>query len=104
MVKQDFIAQIEGMIKSHSNIKIDCERKTLIKEAVENKNCVVTENGTLATWTPSHSTGRSPKDTYIVCNPESQDRIDWTSPNNIKLDPETFDIVIEDAIEVLASK
>jgi len=104
MVKQDFIAQIEGMIKSHSNIKIDCERKTLIKEAVENKNCVVTENGTLATWTPSHSTGRSPKDTYIVCNPESQDRIDWTSPNNIKLDPETFDMVIEDAIEVLASK
>lgn len=104
MANQDFIAQIQGMIKSHSNILLDCDRKTLIKEAVDNKNCIVTENGSLATWTPSHSTGRSPKDTYIVCNPESQDRIDWTSPNNIKLDPETFSMVVEDAIKVLASK
>ncbi|MGB5989225.1 MAG: phosphoenolpyruvate carboxykinase (ATP) [Marinifilaceae bacterium] len=104
MANQDFIAKIQGMVKSHSNILIDCERKTLIKEAVDNKNCIVTENGTLATWTPSHSTGRSPKDTYIVCNKESQDRIDWTSPNNIKLAPETFEMVLEDAIKVLSEK
>ena len=104
MANNNLIAKINGMIDSHSNIIINCERKQLIKEAVENKNCIVTPNGALATWTPSHSTGRSPKDTYIVCNPESQDNIDWTSPNNIKLDPETFNMVIEDAIDVLSKK
>lgn len=104
MSKLNLINQIEEMVNSHSNILIDPNRETLIKEAVDSRQCVVTKNGALATWTPSNSTGRSPKDTYLVKNPESQDRIDWTSPNNVPLDSETFDMVVEDAIEVLKSK
>lgn len=104
MANKDYIAQIKSMISSHKGIKLDCERKTLIKKSVDDKECILTEGGALATWTPDHSTGRSPKDTYIVCNPGSEKNIDWTSPNNIKLDAETFGMVLEDAVEVLSSK
>ncbi len=100
----NLINQIEEMMKSHSNILLDCGRETLIKEAVDTKQCIITKNGALATWTPANSTGRSPKDTYIVKNPESEEQIDWTSPNNIPLDSETFEMVVEDAIKVLALK
>ncbi|MFH1929916.1 MAG: phosphoenolpyruvate carboxykinase (ATP), partial [Chloroflexota bacterium] len=61
-------------------------------------------NGALATWTPLESTGRSPKDTYIVRRKESEGNIDWDSPNNIPMQPDTFDMIMEDAIEVLSDK
>ena len=50
------------------------------------------------------SNGRSPKDTYLVRHPESEDTIDWNSPNNIPLDPETFDMLLEDALETLKTR
>jgi len=61
-------------------------------------------NGALATWTPPESTGRSPKDTYIVCHPESEGNIDWDSPNNIPMAPDTFDMLVQDTLEALAAK
>ncbi len=104
MSKLNLINKIEDIISTHPNILIDPKRKILIKEAVETRQCIVTKNGALATWTPDNSTGRSPKDTYIVKSSANQDSIDWTSPNNIPLDSETFDMVIVDAINVLKSK
>ncbi len=50
---------------------------------------------------PPESSGRSPKDTYIVRNPESEDTIDWNAPNNIPLDADTFDMVLEDCLATL---
>lgn len=100
----NFMEEIQGMITTHSCVHNNVPRKKLIHEAVENREAMVTKNGALATWTPNHSTGRSPKDTYIVKNPESQANIDWTSPNNIPLDPETFNMVFEDAMETLSKK
>ncbi len=44
----------------------------MIEEAVKNREAIVSANGALATWTPPESTGRSPKDTYIVRRPESE--------------------------------
>jgi phosphoenolpyruvate carboxykinase (ATP) len=76
----------------------------LITKAVENKEAVLTKNGALATWTPSHSTGRSPKDTYIVRNPESELNIDWSSANNIGMSPQTFSMIYEDALKMIESK
>ena len=100
------ISMIEDLKKSlkHANIKENLSREELISHAVENKEAVVTNNGALATWTPSHSTGRSPKDTYIVKNPESELNIDWSSPNNIGMNTQTFAMIFEDALKIIQTK
>lgn len=76
----------------------------MIEEAVRRREAIVSANGALATWTPPESTGRSPKDTYIVCHPESEGNIDWDSPNNIPMAPDTFDMLVQDTLEALAAK
>ncbi len=101
------ISMIEDLKKSlelHSNIRENLPREELISIAVDNKEAVLTRNGALATWTPSHSTGRSPKDTYIVRNPESELNIDWSSANNIGMNPQTFALIYEDALAMLKGK
>jgi phosphoenolpyruvate carboxykinase (ATP) len=79
-------------------------RKALIQAAVDDREAIVAANGALATWTPPESNGRSPKDTMIVRNPESEGNIDWSSPNNLPLDPETFEMALQDALATLANK
>jgi phosphoenolpyruvate carboxykinase (ATP) len=76
----------------------------MIQAAVDNREAIVAANGALATWTPPESTGRSPKDTYIVRRPESEGNIDWDSPNNIPMESETFDMLFEDALKTLFRK
>jgi phosphoenolpyruvate carboxykinase (ATP) len=71
---------------------------------VSHREAIVSANGALATWTPTESTGRSPKDTYAVLRKESEENIDWDSPNNIPMEPETFDMIMEDALQVLTTK
>jgi phosphoenolpyruvate carboxykinase (ATP) len=92
------------MLNHHPDVVENLKRSKLIREAVENKEAVVSANGALATWTPPESTGRSPKDTYIVRHKESADTIDWNSPNNIPMEPETFDMLCEDALNTLPNK
>ncbi|MFH1722025.1 MAG: phosphoenolpyruvate carboxykinase (ATP) [Candidatus Altiarchaeota archaeon] len=100
----EFKEKAEKLIETHKNVKDNLSRKELIKACVENREAIVAANGALTTWTPTNSTGRSPKDTYLVKRPESQDTIDWNSPNNIPLSPETFDMVVEDALATLSKK
>jgi len=76
-------------------------REAMIGASVENRDVMVMKCGALATWTRPESSGRSPKDTVIVKRPGSSDLVDWTSPNNLPLDPETFDMVWNDALGVL---
>ncbi len=73
-------------------------REKMIYDAVQHKDAMPLSTGTLAAWTPVESTGRSPQDTYIVRRPESEAKIDWTSPNCISMDPETFEMIYEDAL------
>ncbi len=73
----------------------------MIREAVQHREAVPAACGALATWTPPESSGRSPKDTYIVRNPESENAIDWTSANNIPLAPDTFEMLLEDSLATL---
>ncbi len=87
----------------HPNVLRNITRKEMIRLSVENKEAIVTDNGALATWTPPESTGRSPKDTVIVKRELSAHHIDWTSPNNLPTDEETFDMVFEDALKMLAN-
>jgi phosphoenolpyruvate carboxykinase (ATP) len=92
------------MLGGHANVLENLKRRRLIQDAVERKEALISANGALATWTPAESTGRSPKDTYIVRHEETADTIDWDSPNNIPLEPDTFDMLWQDALATLSVK
>ncbi len=92
------------VVEVHKNVFLNSKREEIIKNVVDNKEALVSESGTLATWTPAESTGRSPKDTVIVKHKESENTIDWTSPNNLPIDEETYNMVFEDALKFLEDK
>ncbi len=94
--------RIQALIESHSNPIDNPSRQTMIREAVNGHECIVSKNGALATWTPPESSGRSPKDTMFVKRAENEDQIDWDSPNNLPMDEETFDMAMADAMDFLA--
>ena len=73
-------------------------RSVLIDNAVNHWNALCLESGALVTWTPRDSTGRSPADTLIVRRPDSEPKIDWSSPYAIPVEPEVFDMVVNDMI------
>ena len=99
-----FEEKIAQLLNKHSDVLDNPSRERLIREGVDNREAIVSATGALATWTPCESTGRSPKDTYIVCRKESESNIDWDSPNNIPLDPGTFEMLVEDALQALSRK
>jgi phosphoenolpyruvate carboxykinase (ATP) len=94
----------ENVLSKHPDVLEDLKRKDLIRHTIESREAGVSANGALASVTPVESTGRSPKDTYVVKRSEIIDEIDWDSPNNIALEPETFEMILADALDVLAEK
>ena len=100
----DMHERVFGLLKEHECAKIDPERAVMIQEAVENGEVVVANSGCLAVWTPPESTGRSPKDTVMVRRPESEQNIDWDSPNCLPITPETFDMLFEDVLMTFEAK
>jgi phosphoenolpyruvate carboxykinase (ATP) len=99
-----FRSKIAQLLEEHPDVLHNPSRELMIREAVDKREAIVSANGALATWTPCESTGRSPKDTYMVRRKESESSIDWDSPNNIPLDPGIFDMILDDALRVLSSK
>jgi len=94
--------KIENFIKRHKkNIVKNPKRSKMIKSAVDNREAIVSESGAMATWTPKESTGRSPKDTVIVKRKKSRKNIDWSSPNNLPIDENTFNLLVDDALNFL---
>ena len=83
------------------NVRQNIPREDMIQAAVDNKEALISKCGALATWTPTESTGRSPADTLMVKRADSEATIDWSAANNIPLDPETFDMMVDDALETL---
>lgn len=98
------VDSLNQVLQLHPNVLFNLDRKRMIQEIVDHREALVSANGALATWTPPESTGRSPKDTYIVRHPESEENIDWDSPNNIPLEPKTFDMLVEDTLAVLSKE
>ena len=96
--------KLADALTAHGNVLNNIPRRNMIQMAVDNREAIISESGALATWTPPESTGRSPKDTVIVKRASSEKTIDWTSPNNIPIDEETFDIIFDEALEILAKK
>ncbi|MEN8153060.1 MAG: phosphoenolpyruvate carboxykinase (ATP) [Acidobacteriota bacterium] len=99
----DFKEKLNDML-SKAKTSVDIPRKELIRESVSKKEAFVSSNGALAVITEPASTGRSPKDTYIVKRREIENEIDWDSPNSRALSPEVFEALLEDALEVLKRK
>lgn len=100
----NFLEQLADLIAKKENVQINPKRRDLIKAAVKNREVLVSRNGALATWTRLESTGRSPKDTLTVRRPEIEAEIDWDSPNNLPLAPDTFAMILEDALALAGKK
>jgi len=98
------LAQILLRHLRHPHVFYNPSRREMIQAAVDHREALVAANGALATWTPPESTGRSPKDTYIVRCPQSEGNIDWDSPNNIPMECDTFDMLFEDGLKTLFRK
>jgi phosphoenolpyruvate carboxykinase (ATP) len=73
-------------------------RSMLIRSSVESGRALRLPNGSLATWTPRSSTGRSPADTLIVDHPDLSETVDWNSPYAHPVDPDTFTMIVEDTV------
>lgn len=95
---------LANVLASHGNVLSNIPRRDIIKLAVDKGEAIVSESGALATWTAPESTGRSPKDTVLVKRAKSEMNVDWTSPNNIPITEETFDMIFEEALEYLKEK
>jgi phosphoenolpyruvate carboxykinase (ATP) len=93
--------RISDALDARDSVYRNIPRSEMIRKSVERGEAVVSACGALSTWTPTESTGRSPRDTVVVKRDSSSDTIDWTSPNNIPIDEETFDMVFEDALREL---
>ncbi|MBN2417490.1 phosphoenolpyruvate carboxykinase (ATP) [bacterium] len=100
----DWKERLQHLLDNHTHTLHNIPRREMIRHAVEHREAIISESGALATWTPPESTGRSPKDTVIVRRSESEEKIDWDSPNNISITEETMDIAIGDALDLLAAK
>jgi phosphoenolpyruvate carboxykinase (ATP) len=98
------VANLEELLERKALTLVDTERRDLIRRALQAKEAIASAGGALATWTPTHSTGRSPKDTYLVRRPDSEAGIDWDSPHCIPMEPETFDMLWNDALQLLETK
>jgi phosphoenolpyruvate carboxykinase (ATP) len=96
--------KLMGLLSVHPNVFNNPSRREMIGQVVARREALVAASGCLATWTPPESSGRSPADTYTVRREESEAEIDWDSPNNIPLESQTFDMLLGDALEVLAAK
>lgn len=104
MDKSSMNEKIKNLVHNHAKALVNIPRRELIRESVDNREAIIAQSGALATWTPTESTGRSPKDTVVVKRTESQDKIDWSSPNNVPITAETFDMLFEDAVAILGNK
>jgi len=96
-IRQMIAGHREGVIHNPS-------RPKLIQDAVTDRNALLLEPGALATWTPRHSTGRSPEDTYIVRRPGIEASVDWNSPYAKSMDRDTFEMLFSDTISQLSSQ
>lgn len=95
---------LRDAIRKHPNLLEGLDRASLIERSVSRGEAFVSKRGALATWNPPESTGRSPEDTVIVKREGVKDTIDWGSPNNIPVKPETFQMAFEDALELVSDK
>ncbi|MFN3411673.1 MAG: phosphoenolpyruvate carboxykinase (ATP) [Exilispira sp.] len=95
---------ISKLNKNNVKVNVNLERRSLIEKCIEKKEVFILKTGTLSSITPSHSTGRSPKDTVTVKRSSNEETLDWDSQYNIPITLETFEMLYDDAINFLLQK
>ncbi len=95
---------IDQFLSTHPKVAVNLSRAELIRASVDRKECLVTQSGALAIWNPKNATGRIPKDTYTVRHAGSPMHVAWGLPNNIAMEPEMFESLLRDALDVLKQK
>ncbi len=100
---RDLKPLVKDFLNHHAHVLTNIMRSEMIRDSVERREAIVAESGALATWTPPESTGRSPKDTYMVRRTASENNIDWKSPNNLPIEEGTFDSLFDDAVRYLSA-
>ena len=103
-LESSFNKSIIDIIEGHNNVLVNLDRKKLIKHVLDNREAIASKNGALATWTAPESTGRRPKDTYVVKRTSSEENIDWSSSNNIPIKEDIFNMIFSDALDILLKK
>jgi phosphoenolpyruvate carboxykinase (ATP) len=98
------VDKLNAVLAKNGNVLRNPTRAEMVRKAIAKREVAVSKNGALATWTRAESTGRSPKDTYIVRRSGSEPNIDWETPNCVPLAPETFDMLWHDALALLEKK
>ncbi|OIP34055.1 MAG: phosphoenolpyruvate carboxykinase (ATP) [Deltaproteobacteria bacterium CG2_30_63_29] len=99
-----FQESLNHVLKIHGQVVSNPSRPSLVDRAVARRESMLSKDGALVTWTKPESTGRSPADTLIVRRPGSEGNIDWDAAANKPLAPETFQMLWDDAMAVLATK
>jgi len=100
----DFRKELALMLKKHKDVRKNTRHEELIRDVLEQRGAMVSSNGCLAKWTHPESTGRSPKDTYIVMGKETEKGVDWDSPSSNPMGRPTFDMLLKDALKMLGRK
>lgn len=95
---------IDSLLRSHTGQKHNPSRTELIRTALLNNEAIPTTSGALSTWNPAHSTGRIPKQTFMVRDEVTQRTIDWNADACIPMERDHFDALMNDALNTLAQK
>jgi phosphoenolpyruvate carboxykinase (ATP) len=95
---------VNKLLSNNDSVFFNLNRESLVRHVIERKEAFAAKQGFLFTYTPTESTGRSPRDTYIVKDPKNEKYIDWNSPNNQPMDTDTFENLWQDAILELKHK
>lgn len=92
-----------ALIASHDNVSINAPRNELIDCVSELKQAILTPSGALSAWHGPDSTGRIPKDTYIVRDNETETTVDWQSPACNTMKSALFEMLLNDAVSALGT-
>ncbi len=100
LIGKEFLEYIG--VKDPGPVRYNLSIPELYEEIVRRDEGKIAQGGTIVSYTGRH-TGRSPKDRYIVKNPESANNISWGSINQ-PIEPDSFDKLYNKLLNYLDGK
>ena len=93
--------RIDQLLHRHERIFLNPIRRRIIEEVVTNDEALVSACGALASWSKPKSAELNPTSMFTVRRSENERLINWDSPNNRSITTETFDSLVDDALNKL---
>jgi phosphoenolpyruvate carboxykinase (ATP) len=97
----DISSEISELLNG-PNVYLQLSVPQLVERVLARKEAILTSTGAVCAETGKY-TGRSPKDKYIVEEPETKDKIDW-GPVNQPISSEVFDHLYHKMVNYLQDK